>query len=198
MRRIDSPRSRTRSAHDELHLRRAWESRAAVESPHGITPSVRCRGQHASADDAARACGHLCYDHSTGRTLATSSDGSVGSTTANARVGGSFGKGASTKVERRLSEAQLCCTTRSSRIAKTHVVAPVPPRTFVVELRYQRGRTWVSRIPSGQMLSYGFASQGRVTSIALPGQAVLAAANFCLVRTRKGWTWGNGRSIAAR
>jgi RHS repeat-associated protein len=47
--------------------------------------------------------------------------------------------------------------------------------------------------PSGQKLSYGFDTQGRITSISVAGQGILTGATYAPFGPVQAWTWANGQ-----
>jgi len=161
----------------------------------GITTyAVDAAGNTVGSTDARGLAAAYGYDPLNRQTLATFSDGSVAFDYDNAAVGGSFAKGRLTKVSDASGSTSYVYDSFGRVLRKTQVVGfGSSARTFVVGYEYSAGRTVGLTYPSGQKLSYGFDSQGRVTSIALPGQAVLAAATYAPFGPVQGWTWGNGQ-----
>jgi RHS repeat-associated protein len=69
--------------------------------------------------------------------------------------------------------------------------------TLAVGYGYAQGRLSTLTLPSGQVVTYGYDSNGRITSVAVGGTTVLHSILHEPFGPIAGWTWGNG-TLAAR
>ena len=161
----------------------------------GITSyTADAAGNTVGSTDARGLAASYAYDALNRQILATFFDGSVAFEYDNAATRDSFPKGHLTKVTDGSGSTSYLYDAFGRVLRKTQTVGSgSSTTTFVVSYEYLAGRTASMTYPSGQKLSYGFDSQGRVTSLSLPGQGVLAAATYAPFGPAQGWTWANGQ-----
>jgi RHS repeat-associated protein len=135
------------------------------------------------------------YDALNRVTAATVADGTVTYAYDNTTVGGAYARGRLTTVTDPSGSTSYAYDALGRMTAKTQTVTATPAnKVFTTAYAYASGRQTGITYPSGHVVTYGFDSQGQVTSVSLDGASVLASAEYFPFGPVQKWVWANGQS----
>jgi RHS repeat-associated protein len=147
-------------------------------------------GNLATSTDARNAISAYSYD---ALNRVTSVEYKVGST-ADQTISytydsGAFGKGRLTGAADANHSMSWTYDALARVTSKAQTVGSV---TRTIGYVYANGRLTTLTLPSGNVVTYGYNSNGQVVSVAVGGVTILSGATYEPFGPVKGWTWGNG------
>jgi RHS repeat-associated protein len=152
-------------------------------------------GNVATQTDARSSATTYTYDTLNRVTAATVTDGTVTYEYDNTTTGGAYARGHLTKVTDPSGNTTYVYDNLGRVTSKVQTTtATLSNKTFTVSYSYSSGRQTGITYPSGRAITYGFNSQGQVTSVTVDGSTtILSAAEYFPFGPAKTWTWGNGQ-----
>jgi RHS repeat-associated protein len=149
-------------------------------------------GNVLTSTDARSITTTYTYDPLNRVLTSTVTDGTVSYEYDNTTTGGAYAKGRLTKITDPSGFTTYGYDSLGRVTGKSQSVNATVNKTFSVVYGYSMGRQVSTTYPSGHALTYGFNSQGQVTSISVDGTAILSGAQYSPFGPVAGWTWANG------
>jgi RHS repeat-associated protein len=153
-------------------------------------------GNVATQTDARGVVTTYTYDALNRVTAATVADGTVTYEYDNLVTGGAYAKGRLTKVTDPSGFTTFGYDALGRVTSKVQTTNATPAnKAFTVGYGFSSGRQTGITYPSGRAISYGFNSQGQITSIAVDGTALLSGVQYFPFGPVARWTWANGQAM---